>query len=58
MHRQEYEGAPAELCAREGVACVPYFALASGFLTGKYRRDAPAPDGPSTTHAGPPGAWL
>ena len=25
------------LCAREGVACVPYFALASGFLTGKYR---------------------
>ncbi len=37
MHREEYEGAPAELCAREGVACVPYFALASGFLTGKYR---------------------
>ena len=27
----------AELCAREGVACVPYFALANGFLTGKYR---------------------
>ena len=37
MHREEYEGALAELCAREGVACVPYFALASGFLTGKYR---------------------
>jgi aryl-alcohol dehydrogenase-like predicted oxidoreductase len=37
MHREEYEGATAELCAREGVACVPYFALASGFLTGKYR---------------------
>ena len=37
MHREEYEGAPAELCLREGVACVPYFALASGFLTGKYR---------------------
>jgi aryl-alcohol dehydrogenase-like predicted oxidoreductase len=37
MHREEYEGAPAALCAREGVDCVPYFALASGFLTGKYR---------------------
>jgi aryl-alcohol dehydrogenase-like predicted oxidoreductase len=37
VHREEYEGALAELCAREGVDCVPYFALASGFLTGKYR---------------------
>jgi aryl-alcohol dehydrogenase-like predicted oxidoreductase len=37
MHREEYEGALAELCAREGLSCVPYFALASGFLTGKYR---------------------
>ena len=25
------------MCAREGLSCVPYFALASGFLTGKYR---------------------
>jgi aryl-alcohol dehydrogenase-like predicted oxidoreductase len=37
VHREEYEGALAALCAREGVACIPYFALASGFLTGKYR---------------------
>jgi aryl-alcohol dehydrogenase-like predicted oxidoreductase len=37
MHRSEYEGALADLCAREGLACVPYFALAKGFLTGKYR---------------------
>jgi aryl-alcohol dehydrogenase (NADP+) len=37
VHREEYEGALAELCAREGVGCVPYLALASGFLTGKYR---------------------
>jgi aryl-alcohol dehydrogenase-like predicted oxidoreductase len=35
--RDEYEGALADVCAREGVACVPYFALAKGFLTGKYR---------------------
>jgi aryl-alcohol dehydrogenase-like predicted oxidoreductase len=41
MHREEYEGAPAALCAREGVDCVPYSALASGFLTGKYRIGAP-----------------
>ena len=27
----------ADLRKREGLACVPYFALAQGFLTGKYR---------------------
>lgn len=37
MHRAEYEGDLAALCAREGIACFPYFALAKGFLTGKYR---------------------
>jgi aryl-alcohol dehydrogenase-like predicted oxidoreductase len=41
VHREGYEGALAELCLREGVACVPYFALASGFLTGKYRVGGP-----------------
>ena len=25
------------MCSREGLGCVPYYALASGFLTGKYR---------------------
>ena len=25
------------MCGREGLACLPYFALAKGFLTGKYR---------------------
>jgi aryl-alcohol dehydrogenase-like predicted oxidoreductase len=37
VEREEYEGELAELCAREGLACLPYFALAKGFLTGKYR---------------------
>ncbi len=37
VHRAEYEGALAELCARERLACFPYYALASGFLAGKYR---------------------
>jgi aryl-alcohol dehydrogenase-like predicted oxidoreductase len=33
------------LCARLGIGYVPYFPLASGLLTGKYRRGAPAPAG-------------
>jgi len=35
--RSEYEGALADLCAHEGLACLPYYSLAAGFLTGKYR---------------------
>ena len=37
VHRAEYESALAPLCTREGLACFPYYALASGFLAGKYR---------------------
>jgi aryl-alcohol dehydrogenase-like predicted oxidoreductase len=33
------------LCRRLAVAYVPYFPLASGLLTGKYRRGEPAPEG-------------
>lgn len=40
VHRAEYEGGPAALCALEGLACFPYYALASGFLSGKYRSSA------------------
>ena len=40
--RDQYEGPLADLCVREGVSCVPYYGLASGFLTGKYRPGAPA----------------
>lgn len=35
--RKDYEGALADLCAREGLSCLPYYSLAAGFLTGKYR---------------------
>ncbi|MFI5736489.1 aldo/keto reductase [Kribbella sp. NPDC051587] len=35
--RDGYEGGMRTVVERAGVACVPYFALASGFLTGKYR---------------------
>jgi aryl-alcohol dehydrogenase-like predicted oxidoreductase len=37
VHRGDYEGALSDLCRREHVGCVPYFGLAKGFLTGKYR---------------------
>jgi aryl-alcohol dehydrogenase-like predicted oxidoreductase len=40
VERQHYEGELAELCVREELACVPYWALARGFLTGKYRPGA------------------
>jgi len=40
MHRDEFEGELASVCVRAGVACVPYFALAKGFLSGKYRPGA------------------
>ena len=37
MERDKYEGELADLVIRERLSSVPYFALASGFLTGKYR---------------------
>ncbi|MGR6971342.1 aldo/keto reductase [Streptomyces cynarae] len=37
VSRDTYEGALQDLASRAGLAAVPYFALASGFLTGKYR---------------------
>ena len=37
------------LCLELGIAYVPYFPLASGLLTGKYRRGAPAPEGTRLT---------
>jgi aryl-alcohol dehydrogenase-like predicted oxidoreductase len=37
--RAEFEAGLAALCLREQVAVIPYFSLASGFLTGKYRSE-------------------
>lgn len=37
LMEREYERELAPLCAAEGLACLPYFALARGFLSGKYR---------------------
>ena len=43
-YRAEFERELKPLCEAEGVGVIPYSPLAGGFLTGKYRRDAPVPD--------------
>ena len=40
VSRDTYEGGLQEVASRGGLAAVPYYALASGFLTGKYRPGA------------------
>lgn len=40
MERGAFEGALQDLCIDRGLAAVPYFGLAAGFLTGKYRSEA------------------
>ena len=37
MHRTEFESNQAPLLAQNSITCIPYFGLARGFLTGKYR---------------------
>ena len=39
-------------CERSGLAFLPYFPLASGLLTGKYRRGKPAPPGSRISEGG------
>ncbi|MDQ0404799.1 MULTISPECIES: aldo/keto reductase [unclassified Streptomyces] len=40
VSRDTYEGGLRDLAERSGLAAVPYYALAAGFLTGKYRPGA------------------
>ncbi len=44
LYRQP-EAEMLPLCERYNIGVLPYYPLENGFLTGKYRRDAPAPDG-------------
>ena len=49
LHREpEEEVIPA--CERRGLALLPYFPLASGLLTGKYKKDQPLPEGARITN--------
>jgi aryl-alcohol dehydrogenase-like predicted oxidoreductase len=45
LHRAEFERELMPLCRDQGLGVIPYSPLAGGFLTGKYRRDAPPPSG-------------
>jgi aryl-alcohol dehydrogenase-like predicted oxidoreductase len=36
--RHEFEGALQDLCLAKGIAVTPYYGLASGFLSGKFRK--------------------
>ena len=49
VERTVYEGGLQDLCVAEGVGVINYYALAAGFLTGKYRsvEDAAGPRGSS-----------
>lgn len=42
-HRSEFETELQPVCLEYGLGVIPYSPLANGFLTGKYRRDAPLP---------------
>ena len=37
--REEFESGPAQVCRENNIGVIPYFSLASGFLTGKYRAE-------------------
>jgi aryl-alcohol dehydrogenase-like predicted oxidoreductase len=51
VQREGYERDLAPTVARTGLACLPYVALARGFLTGKYRPGGPAVDSPRADQA-------
>jgi aryl-alcohol dehydrogenase-like predicted oxidoreductase len=43
--KRDVEDTLLPTCERLGLGVLPYFPLASGLLTGKYRRDQPVPEG-------------
>jgi aryl-alcohol dehydrogenase-like predicted oxidoreductase len=40
MERGLFEGVLEDECLKQGIGVIPYYSLASGFLTGKYRSEA------------------
>jgi aryl-alcohol dehydrogenase-like predicted oxidoreductase len=44
LWRAEFERELRDVCRAYQIAVIPYSPLAGGFLTGKYRRDQPAPE--------------
>jgi aryl-alcohol dehydrogenase-like predicted oxidoreductase len=56
LHREPEESGVLAECERVGLAFLPYFPLASGLLTGKYRKGQPIPDG--TRLSGGGNRWV
>ncbi|ARX84578.1 MULTISPECIES: aldo/keto reductase [Streptomyces] len=54
VSRDTYEGPLQEVASRSGLAAIPYYSLAAGFLTGKYRPGAEV----DSARAGGAGAHL
>jgi aryl-alcohol dehydrogenase-like predicted oxidoreductase len=54
--RAGYEGPLSDLCVKEEIGVIPYYALANGFLTGKYR--GPADFGKSAARGSRMGGYL
>ena len=46
VERADYEAELEPLCRQRGIAVIPYFSLAAGFLTGKYHRGHALPSTP------------
>jgi aryl-alcohol dehydrogenase-like predicted oxidoreductase len=53
---REIEAEVAPLCERLGVSILPYFPLARGLLSGKYRRREPGPEGSRLASGKPAGS--
>ncbi|MDN3355246.1 aldo/keto reductase [Actinomadura sp. DC4] len=51
VDRDAFEGDLADLCERENIGVLPYYGLARGFLTGKYRPGGPDGDSPRAQRA-------
>src|ERR1700744_3154799 len=51
LMERDYESDQRPVCERENVACFPFYALARGFLTGKYRPGGEAIDSPRAERA-------
>jgi len=49
---RDIEAELAPVCLKYGIGLLPFFPLASGLLTGKYRRDAAAPEGTRLSNPG------
>jgi aryl-alcohol dehydrogenase-like predicted oxidoreductase len=57
IHR-EADAAVLPECERQGLAFLPYFPLANGLLTGKYRKGQPPPEGSRISSGGHFADWL